>query len=116
MITRLGFCPKCFSKKQPKTSQRFLVVGSTSGVLKPLVAIHNGRTGFTPHFYVLKKVQENKVYYQSVCSMEGCGTYLYEENRRTYLAIDESKWSSLKATSLSNWNSLVLFKDTGLVI
>lgn len=116
MVTRLGFCEKCFSEKRPKINEQFLTIGSTSGGLKPKVALHNGRTGFTPHFYLLKKVQENKVYYQRMCAMEVCGTYLYEENRKTYLAIDESKWSNWKATSINNWNSLILFKDTGFEI
>ena len=116
MVTRLGFCPKCFSEKRPKTNEQFLTIGTTSGVFKPKVALRNGRTGFTPHFYALKKVQGNKVYFQSMCAMEGCGTYLYEEHRKTYLGIDESKWSNWKATSLNNWNSLVTFKDTGFEI
>ena len=116
MVSRLGYCKKCFEAKQPKTNQSFLVIGSTSGVLKPLVALRNGRTGMTPHFYLLKKVHEQKVYFQSMCAMEGCGTYTYEEHRKTYLGIDESKWSNWKATSLANWNALILFKDSGFEI
>lgn len=116
IITRVGFCEKCFLEKHPKTNQKFLVMGTTCGALKAQLALHNGRTGFTPHLYWLKKVTDNKVFYQRICAMEGCGVYSMEEDNKNWLVIDESKWSSWRATSLNNWNSLVLFKDTGFEI
>jgi hypothetical protein len=116
LISRCGFCPECFNSGRPKTNQKFLVNGGTSGELKALLALHNGRKGFTPHFYMLRKVVDDKVFYQKLCGV--CGTYeVEEEDGRKYLCINESQWSGWIKTSLTNWNALVLrFKNTGFEI
>lgn len=115
LISRVGFCENCFNEGSPKTNQTFLVNGSTHGELKALLALHNGRKGFTPHFYMLRKVVDNKVFYQKLCGV--CGTYNEEaEDGKKYLCIDETKWSNWIRTSLKNWNALVLFKNTGFEI
>lgn len=79
-------------------------------------AKHNGRAGFTPHLYTFHKQVGDKIYYSTLCCMNGCGTYYYEDNGKHYLAPIEDEWSGWKTMKLSDWNSLVLFKDTGFEI
>lgn len=115
IICRVGFCEACFQEKRAKTNQKLLLFGTTTNALKVVLAVHNGRAGFVPHLYRLKKVEEQKVYYQRLCTI--CGAYNEEdEDGKKWLCLDEEKWSGWIRTSLSNWNSLVLFKDTGFEI
>lgn len=116
IISRLGYCPDCAKEKIPKTGQSFLVMGSKSGKLKALIAVRNGRAGFVPFTYRLKKVKENEVFYQRICGMCGCGVVTSKEEEKTFLSFNDEKWSGWIRTSLSNWNSLVMFKDTGFEI
>jgi hypothetical protein len=115
IITRIGFCEVCFKEKRAKTNQKLLLLGSTSDALKAVLAVRNGRAGFVPHLYRLRKVIDNKVFYQKVCCI--CGHYEEEDDDgKNYLYLDEEKWSGWIKTSLTNWNALVLFKDTGFEI
>ena len=115
IITRIGFCEVCFKEKRAKTNQNLLLIGSTSNAFVAVRAIRNGRAGFVPHLYRLRKVQESKIFYQKVCCI--CGHFQDEdEDGKKYLYLDESQWSGWIRTSLTNWNSLVTFKDTGFEI
>jgi hypothetical protein len=38
------------------------------------------------------------------------------EDGKNYLCLDEHKWTPRQEIALSNWNALVLFKDTGFRI
>ena len=90
-------------------------MGSSSNALKAVLAIRNGRAGFVPNLYRLRKVQEDKIFYQKVCCI--CGHYQEEDaDGKKWLCLDEEKWSGWIKTSLANWNALVLFKDTGFEI
>lgn len=115
-ITRVGFCPECFKEARPKSGQSFLTVGSTSNSFIALRAVRNGKRGFTPHLYLLSKAIDDKFYFHSLCTMCGCGSYLGEEEGKKYLCLDETKWSPRKEITLTNWNALVMFKDTGFEI
>lgn len=115
IISRVGYCPECAKNGSPKTNQPFLVFGSSSNALKAMRALHNGRKGFVPTFYKLRKVQDNKIFYQTCCGV--CGIYPYSEDDKNWLAIDEEQWSGWKKTTLDNWNNLVLrWKDMGFEI
>jgi hypothetical protein len=117
-ITRLGYCENCAKEHRPKTGQEFLVQGSSHREPKIMKAIRNGRAGFVPHLYRITGFDQirHKVYYQRLCSMEGCGTYTYETDTHHCLDRVEDQWSTILVTKVSNWNALVLFKDTGFTI
>ena len=115
IICRLGWCESCFKEKRPRTNQKLLLFGATSNAFVASRAVHNGRAGFIPHLYQLRKVIEQKVFYQRVCCI--CGFYEEEQpDGKTFLVLDETQWSGWIKTSLSNWNKLVTFKDTGFEI
>ena len=115
IVTRIGFCEVCFKEKRAKTNQKLLLLGSSSNALKAVLAIRTGRAGFVPHLYRLRKVLESKVFYQKVCCI--CGHYQGEdEDGKKWLYLDETKWSGWIKTTLTNWNALILFKDTGFEI
>lgn len=115
IICRIGFCEACFKEKRAKTNQKLLLFGSSSNALKAVLANHNGRTGFVPHLYKLGKVVDDKIFYQRVCCI--CGHYSSEdEDKKKWLCLDETKWSGWIKTSLSNWNCLQRFKDSGFEI
>ena len=114
IISRIGFCEVCKKESRPKTGQAFLVMGSSSSKFKACYATHNGRAGFVPFSYRLRKVIDDRVFYQKICSI--CGSYPLEEDGKNYLCMDESLWSGWIKTTLSNWNALVTFKNTGYEI
>lgn len=114
-ITRVGFCPSCYEKGWPKTNQAFLIANG-SDELKSKRAIRNGKRGFVPTMYLLSPEVNGKYYFHTLCSMEGCGTYISEEDGRKFLCLDETRWTPRKEITLNNWNSLVRFTDTGFEI
>lgn len=118
ILTRLGFCPKCFEAKRPMTGQLFIVHGGTSDKNKGKLARRMGRRGLVPHLYRLKKKFDKKVFYQKICCMEDCGVYVIydEENRMDLITTDKEKWSGWIKTTFNNWNALQMFKDTGFEI
>lgn len=115
VITRLGYCERCFNEGRPKTGQNFMVFGTTSNRFKGLKSEGGRSKGLVPHIYKSKFTTKNVVHYKRICCMENCGAYCEEENGRKFLYLDETKWIN-EVTSLSNWNALVEFRDYELVI
>lgn len=115
LITRVGFCPKCSKAGSPKTGQSFIVFGANSQSYKGKLALRNGVTGFTPHIYEFNRSMDKTVYYNKICCMCGCGSYLTTEGDKKFIYLNDEKWEDCY-TTLSNWNALVLFKKTNLEI
>lgn len=110
MITRVGFCPKCFQKAQPKIGNHFIVFGATSKSLIGMLTVRNGMKGMTPHIYEVQRVVGKVIYYQKICCMVGCGAYLTKVKDKLYVYLDETCYED-EYTSCSNWNALCTFKD-----
>ena len=115
MITRIGFCKKCFSEKRPKSQENFIVFGATSNSYKGMIAKRNGRKGFTPHLYEYDRLIKGIVYFKKLCCMDKCGTYLTKDKDNVYIYTNDELWTD-EYTTLANWNALVLFKNTGFEI
>ena len=115
-ITRIGYCVQCAGKHKPKTGQSFIVYGGTHHSYSGMNAKRNGKAGYTPHLYEFIKVLGSNVYYQKLCCMNECGTYLVEENKAILVCTDDEKWSAVLSMTLDCWNALVLFKNTGFEI
>lgn len=113
MITRVGYCEKCFKEAKPKSGQMFIAFGDCSQSLKGIRAVRNGRRGYTPNIYEFQRLMDKTVYYSKICCMCGCGAYKSKDEKFIYL--DDEKTEECY-TTLDNWNALVLFKDTGLKI
>ncbi len=114
-ITRLGYCKKCFKEGRPKIDQNFIVFGKTSNIYRGLISEKSNKRGYVPHIYKLKFTKGNVVYYKRICCMDKCGTYIAKENGRNYICLDEAKWIH-GATTVSNWNALVMYRDEAFVI
>lgn len=112
-ITRVGHCTECYKADRPKTGQCYLVFCGSANKYKSMVAKRNGKRGFTPHVYVLLKVENGKVFYKRICTMEGCGALLIGETY--FVRLDENKWET-RTMTLNDWNCLVQFKDQELMI
>ena len=112
-ITRVGHCSECYKADRPKTGQHYLVFCGSMNKYKSLIAKRNGKRGFTPHIYVLIKVESGKVIYKKICAMEGCGAQLIDET--FFVRLDETKWVT-KTMTIADWNCLVQFKDQELMI
>ena len=115
MITRLGFCPKCFKEARPKLGNFYITFGGTSQSFIAMRALNSGRKGFTPHIYEFQRLEDKTIYYSKICCMVGCGAYLAEQDKHTFVYLNDDLWVD-EYTHIDNWNSLVLFKDTGLKI
>ena len=111
-ITRVGFCAHCFKERNPRTGQAFFAQGATE-TFHIYYAERNGEIGYTPHIYELIKVIGGNVVYRKMCTIENCGLYLDHKTGEFWLY--ESQWQRGIMT-LNQWNSLVVFKDTGYKI
>lgn len=108
MISRVGFCPRCYKEGRPKTAQPFVVVGKNFHVLE---ASHIGKQGFTPHFYVLIKSIGENIVFEKLCGMHRCGVDIWwdKTNQKHCFTLDKYKFDRGIMT-LKDWNSLVLYK------
>ena len=114
-ITRIGLCPKCKREGRPKSGDDFIVMGGKSNKYKVLTANCTGKSGYTPHIYQLIKVFEKNVYFQKICSMDGCGLYIDQTGKDITFAFNLNEWS-YETITVENWNALVMLKDTGYEI
>ena len=110
IITRVGYCIECAKAKRPKKGQLFLAIGSRE-ISQAYTSMRDGKSGYTPHLFGVNKVVGKYVFFQSVCCMEGCGSYSEESDITIFLHLDESKWSEPKLMSVKDWNALCDYKD-----
>ncbi len=110
IITRVGFCPKCFKEARPKTGQEFIVFGATSQAFIGERALRNGKRGFTPHIYEFERLIGKTVYYLKTCCMCGCGACIVKDEERKLIYLDEEKTEEFYIP-LNDWNALVQYKD-----
>lgn len=116
MITRCGHCPSCEKAGRPLFGQHFIVYGASSSEYWHLIAKRNGKKGFVPTIYKFIKCLGGLVYYQKICTLLDCGSYLAEEDGKIFIYLDEEKWSGVLTMPLKEWNALCGFKNTGLKI
>lgn len=110
MITRVGFCPKCFKEARPKVGNFYIVFGTTHQTYVGMKALNNGRKGFTPHIYQFDRLEGKTVYYSKICCMVDCGAYLAKQKDKTFVYLNDDLWED-EYTPINNWNALVLYKD-----
>lgn len=115
MITRLGYCDKCSKAHRPKTNRVFLVFGDHSQTFFGMISLHSTLKGMTPHIYEFQRLTGNTVYFSKICCMVGCGTKITTIDGNEFVYTDDTKWED-SYMSLSNWNALCTFKDTGFKI
>lgn len=115
MITRVGFCEKCFKEGRPNSNELFIVFGGSSNSFKGIRTYKGGKKGFTPHIYQFDRTEGNVLYYSRICCMVGCGAYTVKRKGKVFIYLNEDL-CEYEYTTISNWNALVLFKDTGLKI
>lgn len=115
-ITRCGFCLSCEKAGRPLLGQHFIVYGSSSKDYWHLIAKRNGKKGFVPTIYKFIKCLGGLVYYQKICTLLDCGSYLAKEDGKIFIYLDDEKWSDVLSMSTSDWNSLCQNKDTGFEI
>lgn len=111
-ICRTGWCEHCAKEKRPRTGQQYVAVGSNGHVHVYEAQRVPPYDGFTPHLYgIYKKLGENLIVL-ALCTMEDCGMHniYYDSTNRMYkFTIDESRIKRI-VMSISDWNSLVLYK------
>jgi hypothetical protein len=115
MITRVGFCPKCFKEARPKTGDFYITFGATSKTYKAMRALNNGRKGFVPTIYQFQRLEGKTIYYSKICCMVGCGAYLAKQDKQTFVYLNDDLCID-GYMDIDDWNALVTFKDTGLKI
>lgn len=115
-ICRIGYCPECAKNGKPKTGQKFITFGGRSKQYEGHIAKRNMTRGYTPHLYQFVKVMGNMVYYQKLCCMNECGTYLCEEDGALLVCTDDEKWSGVISMTILNWNALIMYRDESMKI
>lgn len=109
IITRVGFCPKCYKAERPRTDNFFVVMGNSGWHI--MKAAHIGNIGFTPHIYKVVKVDQDRknVIYQKICSMHDCGTEVYWSTSQNAYQFHIDK-GEREIMTIENWNALVMYK------
>ena len=108
-MTRVSFCPKCYSAGRPKTDQQFVVWGCTHESFIVRTALRQGIRGFTPHTYEFKRLVDDTVYYDVACSMVGCGAIANPDKENKNMFKVGYRWDNQKMP-LGDWNGLVRYK------
>jgi hypothetical protein len=121
IMTRCGYCAKCYDANRPQPAKPFLVFGDTAQSY--FIKYANGKNctrGFTPHLYKYLRVSSDnqRVYYQQLCCMCNCGTVYVEDDQHAtaYINIKLSEWSEILMMPTFRWNALVQYRDTSLMI
>ena len=111
-ISRIHHCKKCEDYRRPKVDDVFAVKGGTSGILMVKRArIYEGCVkGMTPHLIIMKKVIDDNVVYESVCSIIGCGMSLSQNENGDYDVVVEERYKHV--ISIKDWNALQTFTNT----
>lgn len=105
-MTRVWFCPTCFSRRLPKTHHKFLVFGATHG-FKFKKAKGNGTPGYTPHILEFVSLQGENVVFDYYCALHGCGVHLeYVEGFQHHTVINRQR----SMIPLKEWNNWFLYK------
>lgn len=117
IITRVGFCPKCYAAKRPQAGDIFVAQGASKNLHAFEAIGTNARRGFTPHLYQYERMMGVTVYYTVVCGMVGCGAYVIENTKKKCdeVFLDDQLFED-GYMPLKEWNALVMFKDTGFKI
>lgn len=120
-ISRIGFCKRCYEKGRPADGDFFTVIGSTSRKLHyhmfdaPLKRSEAPFLGYTPHFYVLEKIEGNKCTVLKACGMEGCCTFWKKDHGGGREDFEVFHVERIEM-SLLTYNSLLNFTDSGMKI
>lgn len=117
-ICRVGYCHNCFKQGFPRSGQVYLAFGSTRNnyvIYKATHHCHFLDRGFTPHIYQIVEKKENRIIFKSACSMDECDIVRKLLTDQYYYYVPDEAWIK-GSMSLKQWNTLVLFKDTGYKI
>lgn len=110
LFCRVGYCPKCAEKKQPKKGQYYLAIGSNGSHVN--ISLKDSKhKGFSPHIFRKRYESNTVVYCDMICCMLDCGVYR-ERNEKEQVfeyLIDHSQWRSC-VMNLSDWYSLFKYK------
>ena len=112
LITRVGHCENCQKNHKPKFGEPFAVIGQTER-FHIYLANKQPPSGFSPFFYRLKKVIGQNVVYERLCGI--CEVTIFQSEPQWSFIFHEDKWQRGIMT-IEQWNSLILFKDSGYQI
>ena len=112
LMTRIGFCQKCFDSAKPHDGQKMLLLGSHGwhvDICHPK-RIPRHPIGYTPHLYKYIRLQNENVIAKTVCCIDGCDIQIKPLADGTYnFMILESKWRE-QSILISDWNALIKYK------
>jgi len=113
-ITRTAFCPFCFKEQRPQAGELFLAKGKgkTSFIVHEVEVLVRSRDyGYTPHLFILNKLEGDKIFATQTCLMMGCGvTYKYNNQNKPEIIF--TRYTGI-ALSIIDWNTLVSRSDYG---
>ena len=121
VISRVAFCEKCFQKGRPQDGDMFTVYGTHAKQLHyhrfdaPTKRSELPYLGFTPHLFMLEKIEGDKLTVLVCCGMEFCDVYWTQDeagNRKEFEVLHAKE----VIMSHKQWNALVHFTDSGMKI
>lgn len=119
LITRIGFCQRCYDNHSPHDDQLMLLYGThgyhVDNAHPKRIPAHP--IGYTPHLYKFMRTQGNIVIAKTVCCINGCDVKLTRlpDNKYEFLILD-SKWKEVDML-ICDWNALQKYKrDNDFII
>lgn len=107
IITRVGWCSKCYKAQRPRTDNFFVTMGTTGWHV--MLAKHIGNIGFVPTLYKLIKTVGQNVIFEQLCSMHECGVEVYYVPSTDKYNFRLGEWKR-GMMELKTWNSLQQYK------
>jgi len=117
-ITRIAFCEECAKHGRPSHTDTVVLFGSrrdgffTKDVDVDVLIEHH-RLGFVPHIIQFYQNREDKVEYESICAIIGCGVDVRPNPETAEHEIIFLRRTERKTVPIKDWNALVALKKTG---
>lgn len=111
IITRTGYCDRCFKEARPRESNVVLLYGTDTNNFIVHDANRSSKwKGFVPMIYRVEKVIHTKVIAWRACSIYGCGVYMEQTKAGEWYSVRTEAWERF-IYSYEEWSALVNFKD-----
>ncbi len=117
LVTRSGFCKKCWQRGAPRKHDTFIVFGGSAQQFKIKTAHVHGISGFTPHLYTIQfpylKTKDHLILATKTCLMDGCGILIGKLRDDGKFGLEFKEAEEITISPLAADALITLWRNTG---